>query len=127
MTIEIIVKITESRPCAVCMEKVNERKSAIHVLGDYKAMKNLEKQLPLDDFRFHQVQAYLNWFEPAWEALSPQQRLILETFYMGGESDLNTEILLTLGLGISLTTLYRQKRKALTALVEGLYGTKHTE
>lgn len=127
MTIEIIVKITEHRPCDICLNYIDEIESTIKVLGDYKAMKNLAKHLPLDDFRFHQVQTFLNWFEPAWESLSSEQQLILETLYMGDESNSNAEILLTLGLGLSLQAFYPLKKKALTTLAQGLYEINYTK
>ena len=73
--------------------------------------------------RLRQAKEYMAWFQPAWDALSEDDRFVLETFFFNANS---------YGSGaadavcdhfcIERTSAYRKKNRALENLTTLLYG-----
>ena len=70
--------------------------------------------------RFRQANEYMNWFEPAWEQLSEDEKYILGTAYMGEEEGSISQI--EDYFGVSRSGAYNRKNRALNHLVMLLYG-----
>lgn len=73
--------------------------------------------------RYRQAVEYMQWFKPAWNELSEDERFILENFYLGpneygsGAIDYIAE-----RFHVERTTAYNKKNKALNHLTVLLYG-----
>ena len=73
--------------------------------------------------RYRQAVEYLNWFQPAWDALSEDDRFVLDTFfcsansYGSGAADAVCD-----HFSIERTSAYRKKNRALENLTTLLYG-----
>lgn len=72
--------------------------------------------------RYHQAQEYMEWFSPAWEALTEEEQFILREFFVSDSS--RTEAACNVGERLSLerAQVYRKKDKALAHLSLLLYG-----
>lgn len=71
--------------------------------------------------RYRQAVEYMDWFKPAWEQLSGDERFVLETFYMdAGIEEANR--LVQEELNISQSGAYNKKNRALDHLTLLLYG-----
>ncbi len=73
--------------------------------------------------RYRQAVEYMDWFKPAWEQLSEDDRYCLETFY----GDANTygssaAYYIAEYLHIEQPTAYKRKNRALDRLVVLLFG-----
>lgn len=64
----------------------------------------------------------MSWFAPAWLQLSGEERLLLETFYMGGENKTVAVENISEQFHIERAQIYRRKDKALSRLNIFLYG-----
>ena len=66
---------------------------------------------------------YMNWFQPAWDALSEDDRFVLDTFfcseskYGSGAADAVSD-----HFSIERSSAYRKKNRALENLTTLLYG-----
>lgn len=65
----------------------------------------------------------MDWFMPAWEELSEDERFILEEFYWGKE-DSQTEAIYAIcdHFSIERSSAYNKKNRALDKLTLLLYG-----
>src|SRR5574344_1948766 len=48
--------------------------------GEERILKNIE-EIDILQERYRQAVEYMEWFKPAWEQLSADERYVLETFY----------------------------------------------
>ena len=48
--------------------------------GEERILKNIE-EIDILQERYRQAVEYMEWFKPAWEELSSEERYVLETFY----------------------------------------------
>lgn len=73
--------------------------------------------------RYQRAVTYMNWFDPAWNALSEKERHLLEAFFLHEELT-RTEIVNQLcdELHREKSSVYRAKDKALRRLSLLLYG-----
>ena len=73
--------------------------------------------------RYRQAVEYMNWFTPAWEQLSEEDRFCLETFY-GDSSTYGSSAASYIAeyLHVEQATAYRHKNRALDRLTILLYG-----
>ena len=73
--------------------------------------------------RFRQAVEYMEWFQPAWQALTEDERIVLSEFYWK-EDDNQTEALYNLcdRFGIERTSVYKKKNRALAKLALLLFG-----
>jgi DNA-directed RNA polymerase specialized sigma subunit len=72
--------------------------------------------------RYQQALEYMVWFQPAWDALSDDERIILAEIFMKNND--RTEAVLTVGerLHLERAQVYRRKDKAVSCLSLLLYG-----
>ena len=73
--------------------------------------------------RYQRALEYMTWFQPAWQALSADERFVLSRFYMDDESkqiDSVSEICEC--FHIERTSAYKKKDRALSRLALLLYG-----
>lgn len=73
--------------------------------------------------RYRQAVEYMDWFQPAWTALSEDERYVLSEFYWK-EDDNQTEALYNLceHFAIERTSVYKKKNRALAKLALLLFG-----
>lgn len=72
--------------------------------------------------RYRQAVAYMEWFRPAWDALTNEEQLILKEFFV--EDISKTEAAANIGdrMKLERAQVYRRKEKALGHLALLLYG-----
>lgn len=73
--------------------------------------------------RYRRALEYMEWFSPAWDALTEDERFILSEFFLR-EDIRKTDAIFNIGdrLHIERTHVYRKKEKALEHLALLLYG-----
>ena len=73
--------------------------------------------------RYRQAVEYMNWFRPAWEQLTEDERFVLETSYGDVNSYGSGAVsYITSHYGIEQTTAYKRKNRALDRLTVLLFG-----
>ena len=73
--------------------------------------------------RYRQAVEYMNWFEPAWNQLSDEDRYVLETFYGDANSyGSSAAYYIAEYLHIEQPTAYKRKNRALDRLTVLLFG-----
>lgn len=89
--------------------------------GEERILKNIE-EIDILQERYRQAVEYMEWFKPAWEELSSEERYVLETFYRdeGGQTGAVYEICSQ--LNVERSTAYNRKNRALAKLAVLLYG-----
>lgn len=72
--------------------------------------------------RYRRALEYMEWFQPAWDALSEEEQLVLTEFFVNDVS--KTEAIANIGdkLFLERAQVYRRKDKALNHLALLLYG-----
>ena len=72
--------------------------------------------------RYQQALEYMAWFQPAWDALSEDERFILSEIYMNDTN--RTDAVISIGerLHLERAQVYRRKDKAVSRLSLLLYG-----
>ena len=90
--------------------------------GEDRVIKTIE-EIDLLRERYRQACEYMAWFQPAWDALSEDDRFVLDTFfcsanrYGSGAADAVCD-----HFCIERTSAYRKKNRALENLTTLLYG-----
>jgi len=89
--------------------------------GEERILKNIE-EIDILQERYRQAVEYMEWFKPAWEELSSEERYVLGTFYRdeGGQTGAVYEICSQ--LNVERSTAYNRKNRALAKLAVLLYG-----
>ena len=73
--------------------------------------------------KYLQAKDYMDWFNPAWEALTDEERTILETCFLSGYESATDAILeLQDRLHVERSTAYNRRRAALDHFTSLLYG-----
>ena len=73
--------------------------------------------------RYRQAQEYMEWFNPAWNKLSEEERYVLECFYEDDDCSSTAAVYSICDrFGIERTSAYKKKNRALDKLVIHLYG-----
>ena len=72
--------------------------------------------------RYRSAVQYMNWFKPAWEELSEDDRYILSEFYGTEERQTDAVGNICEYFHIERTSAYNRKNRALTRLAILLYG-----
>lgn len=76
--------------------------------------------------RYQVARDYFDWFEPAWQQLTDDERFILDTCYRTPNQTLNQGLAVMINkYFIAKTTAYNRKNKALDHLTLLLYGSHH--
>ena len=90
--------------------------------GEDRAIRAIE-EIDLLRERYRQACEYMAWFQPAWDALSEDDRFVLDTFfcseskYGSGAADAVSD-----HFSIERSSAYRKKNRALENLTTLLYG-----
>lgn len=73
--------------------------------------------------RYRQAMEYMAWFLPAWNALTEDERYVLETFY-GEDNQYGASAIYDIcdRFGIERSSAYNRKNRALSHLVVLLFG-----
>ena len=73
--------------------------------------------------RYRQAVEYMAWFQPAWDALSEDERYVLEAFYWNGD-ERQTDVVYDVcdRFGIERSSAYNKKNRAVQHLTLLLYG-----
>ena len=73
--------------------------------------------------RYRQAKEYMDWFQPAWDKLSDDERYVLEQFYWcEDESQTNAVYEICEHFGIERSSAYNRKNRAVQHLTLLLYG-----
>lgn len=73
--------------------------------------------------RYRQAMEYMDWFSPAWNELTEEERFVLTAFYItADESQTNAVCTIEEKYSIERSSAYNKKNKALNHLVILLYG-----
>ena len=66
--------------------------------------------------RYRQALEYMEWFGPAWDALTDEERYILETFFLTSETKAEAVQVIGAELSIERSQVYYRKEKAVSRL-----------
>lgn len=72
--------------------------------------------------RLRQAKEYMAWFQPAWDALSDDDRLVLDFFYNSNQYGAGAADLVADHYCIERASAHRKKVRALDNLTTLLYG-----
>ena len=72
--------------------------------------------------RYRRALEYMEWFRPAWDALTDDERIILTEYYMSGNMRSGANVRLSLRLHYSTAQIDRIRSKALSRLTVMLFG-----
>ena len=72
--------------------------------------------------RYRQASEFMEWFNPAWEKLSEDERYVLEAFFMDEGKCSSGDEAVAAHFGIERASAYRKKNRALDHLALLLYG-----
>ncbi len=76
--------------------------------------------------RYQSARAYLEWFEPAWRELTPDEQWLLDVCYRTPNQSVSKGLLLASDhFFIAKSTAYNKKNLALDHLTLLLYGSHH--
>ena len=90
--------------------------------AEERIIKNIE-EIDIIKERYRQAVEYMDWFRPAWEQLTDEERYCLETFY--GDSNgygSSAACYIAEYLNIEQPTAYKRKNRALDRLTVLLFG-----
>lgn len=73
--------------------------------------------------RYRQALEYMDWFQPAWDALSEEERFVLKEFYLNNEHrQIDAVYNICSQFRIERSSAYNKKNRALQHLALLLYG-----
>ena len=87
-----------------------------------RIIKNID-EIDIIKERYRQAVEYMDWFKPAWEELTDEERYCLETFY-GDNNAYGSSAAYYIAeyLNIEQPTAYKRKNRALDRLTVLLFG-----
>ena len=84
---------------------------------------NIIEEIDVLRERYRQAVEYMDWFKPAWEQLSDDERYCLETFYGDGNTyGSNAAYYVAEYFNIEQSSAYKRKNRALDKLTVLLFG-----
>lgn len=89
--------------------------------GEERILKGIE-EIDILQERYRQAVEYMEWFKPAWEQLSEDERYVLETFYNEEGCQTGAVYEICDYFHIERSSAYNKKNRALTKLAVLLYG-----
>lgn len=89
--------------------------------GEERILKGIE-EIDILQERYRQAVEYMEWFKPAWEQLSADERYVLETFYDEECSQTGAVYEICDHFNIERSSAYNRKNRALAKLAVLLYG-----
>ena len=72
--------------------------------------------------RYGQARQYMDWFLPAWETLSEDDRTVLEAFFLSEGTQDDAVQAVCERFYVERTSAYQKKSRALARLATALYG-----
>ena len=72
--------------------------------------------------RYRQAVEYMDWFKPAWDQLTDDERYVLDVFYMSGKECKSSLATIMDHYKIERSSAYNRKNRSLERLVTLLYG-----
>lgn len=72
--------------------------------------------------RNQKAQAYMDWFNPAWESLSDDDRLVLEVFFLDDLSAEDAAVKVAEHFYVERKTAFAKKQRALARFARLLFG-----
>lgn len=73
--------------------------------------------------RYRRALEYMEWFQPAWDSLSDDERFVLSVFYQNDDNPLHDAVVCVSDkYQIERTSAYKKKNRALARLATLLYG-----
>lgn len=89
--------------------------------GEHRIAATLDR-IDLYRARYVQARQHMDWFLPAWEILSEDDRFVLEAFFLGNGSQDDAVQAVCDRFYVERTTAYQKKSRALGRLASALYG-----
>ncbi len=90
--------------------------------GEDRILKGIE-EIDILKERYRQAVEYMDWFQPAWDQLTDEERYVLVTFYGDANSyGSGAAYYIAEYLSIELATAYKRKNQALDHLTLLLFG-----
>ena len=90
--------------------------------GEDRIIKGIEEIDVLKE-RYRQALEFMDWFQPAWDTLADDERLVLEMFYLSADNNqLNAVYDICDHFHIERSSAYKKKDRALAHLAILLYG-----
>ncbi len=84
---------------------------------------NVIEEIDVLKERYRQAVEYMDWFKPAWDQLSDDDRYVLETFYSDANSyGSSAASYVAEYMHIEQATVYKRKNRALERLTVLLFG-----
>ena len=87
--------------------------------GEERIVKGIE-EIDILKERYRQAVEYMNWYVPAWNQLSEDEKYILDEFY-GGDSE-GAVVRVADYIGIERSSAYNRKNRTLDHLTTLLFG-----
>ena len=72
--------------------------------------------------RYRQAKEYMEWFQPAWDSLSEDERYVLEQFYWQEEDAFDAISAISNRFHIERSSAYKRKNRAVSKLTLLLFG-----
>ena len=103
------------------IKRTYEKMTGIGAAED-RIIKNID-EIDIIKERYRQAVEYMDWFKPAWEELTDEERYCLETFY-GDNNAYGSSAAYYIAeyLNIEQPTAYKRKNRALDRLTVLLFG-----
>ena len=89
--------------------------------GEARLVSGLDDISILRD-RYAQAKTYMEWFQPAWDALDEDAQYVLRTFYLDSVSRCDAIEAICDHFHVERSTAYNKKNKALSRLSVLLFG-----
>ena len=89
--------------------------------GEERILNGIE-EIDILQERYRQAVEYMEWFKPAWEQLTADERYVLETFYDEECSQTGAVYEICDHFNIERSSAYNKKNRALAKLAVLLYG-----
>lgn len=119
---------------SIVWQYLDKKGAAMNALKDYSSMQyilthtnenvvtHLEQNNVLQE-RYRQAVEYMDWFLPAWEALSADEQFVLRAFYLEeGQKQIDAIYTICEHFHIERSSAYNKKNRALQHLALLLYG-----
>ena len=72
--------------------------------------------------RYRQAKEYMEWFQPAWDSLSEDERYVLEQFYWHEDDAFDAISAISNRFHIERSSAYKRKNRAVSKLTLLLFG-----
>lgn len=116
------IKGLQDRMCSVASPSLNGMPKVHNPqAGEDRIIKVLDEIDVLKE-RYRQAVEYMDWFKPAWDSLTEDERYVLETFYTDEDAGTGAVYVICDQYHIERFSAYNKKNRALDKLVVQLYG-----